>query len=104
MRRIANMGVYIHTPICSPGATSSAQARRVFKAGRLFSHLMADTEAELVDYAEQIGMRTRWLQDGGTRRAHFDVTGNFLAIVQRDSSVEKLTLREFVERNRGKAA
>lgn len=89
--------VVIHTPMESPGSTKSAQAKRVFRAGRAFSHLMADTEAELRTYAKSIGLPTNWIQDSGTPRAHFDVTGRYLALVESDPRVIKMSLREWVD-------
>jgi hypothetical protein len=44
--------------------------------GRLrgrWSHLTADTEAELRDFGAKIGMRPEWLQHPGTYQFHFDV-------------------------------
>lgn len=38
-------------------------------------HLMCDgDDAELVAFAERIGLQARWIQDAGTERGHFDVT------------------------------
>ncbi len=40
-----------------------------------WSHLMADTEQELITFAtEQLGMRASWIQHPGTPDVHFDVT------------------------------
>lgn len=94
---VAATVIYIHEPIQSPGTNSSAQAARVFRAGRLFSHLTADTEEELVAYAKKIGMRESWIQDKGTYRVHFDVTGLRMHRVLQDPEVRVLTMREFGE-------
>lgn len=87
--------IYAHEPMVSGGSTESAQAARVFRPGRLFTHLMADTEQELIDYAESLGMRPEWLQYSGTYRAHFDVMGTKLKAVMKDPTVKILTRREF---------
>ncbi len=49
----------------------SAQARRY---GNYWSHVWADSEAELLEFARSIKLPLRWLQHAGTRHVHFDVT------------------------------
>lgn len=47
------------------------------KVGRTrsrWSHLMADTHQELMDFAAEMGLRPEWLQFEGTYREHFDLT------------------------------
>lgn len=39
-----------------------------------WSHLFADTPAELKDIARQLSLRPEWIQHEGTYREHFDVT------------------------------
>lgn len=39
-----------------------------------WSHLFADTTAELLAFARALGLREEWLQHAGTHREHFDVT------------------------------
>ena len=39
-----------------------------------WSHLMADTPAELEAIAKALGLRRSWLQHEGTHREHYDVT------------------------------
>jgi hypothetical protein len=39
-----------------------------------WSHLFADTEQQLRDFARFIGLRAVWIQHPGTNRVHFDVT------------------------------
>jgi len=42
--------------------------------GTLYCHLMTDgTDAELIKFAEQIGMNRKWIQKAGTPHAHFDL-------------------------------
>lgn len=39
-----------------------------------WSHLFADSTAELLNAADALGLQARWLQHPGTHREHFDVT------------------------------
>jgi len=51
--------------------------RRPAKVGRFtanWSHLFADTSAELAAFARRLQLRPAWLQHGGTHREHYDVT------------------------------
>jgi hypothetical protein len=57
-----------------PAAHASPAARRVGKLhGYWWCHLVADTRAELVAFAETIGMRARWVQGDDRRGYHFDL-------------------------------
>lgn len=51
--------------------------RRRARVGRLdarWSHLMADTRAELDTFADRLGLRRSWIQKAGTALEHYDVT------------------------------
>ena len=87
--------IYIHNPIESPGSSKSPQAARVFRPGRKFSHLVADSSIELRAYAGKIGLPISWLQNPGRPDEHFDVTGMVLVKIQRDQRVKKIDLFEF---------
>ena len=39
-----------------------------------YSHLFADTQAELIDFAARLGMHDSWIRSPGTYREHFVVT------------------------------
>jgi hypothetical protein len=41
-----------------------------------WSHLYADTEAELLAFAKQLGLRDSWIQHPGEAGVHFDVTSS----------------------------
>jgi len=84
--------IYMDSPF--KVALDHYNAPRIFK-GRLSAHLTADTEEELVEYARSIGMSKSWLQDSGTYRFHFDVTGKFLDRVMSDSRVKFLEPKDF---------
>jgi Protein of unknown function (DUF4031) len=47
---------------------------RVGRIGARWSHLLADTDAELHDFAAKIGLQRRWAQYPGTWKSHYDVT------------------------------
>lgn len=51
--------------------------RRLATVGRFtarWSHLMADTDEELHEFAARIGMRRSWHQKAGTPLSHYNVT------------------------------
>ena len=95
------MAVYVDTPF-KVDPREFPDAPRVFK-NAMSAHLMADTEEELRTYAKKIGLSLRWIQKSGTIRCHFDITGKFLALVERDESVLKLTPKEMAVRYMAKA-
>jgi hypothetical protein len=78
-----------------------AGVHRVFR-GRPSLHLMADSDEELIAYAESIGMRRAWIQHPGEWSCHFDVTGARLDRVMRDPRVVKLDRNALVERWRSR--
>lgn len=90
----------MHHPMpCPPPSESAcAQTKRVFKPGKPFTHLMADTEEELRAYAVSIGLKLSWIQHPGTNRVHFDVTGINLKKLLADPRVEKLDRDAWVKR------
>jgi hypothetical protein len=58
-------------------ATYVDDMRRQATVGRCsarWSHLIADTTEELLDFANILGLSPSWLQKPGTFREHFDVT------------------------------
>lgn len=51
--------------------------------GRMvMSHMVADSDSELLAMADQIGVQRKWHQFPGTARSHFDIcqTKRFLAV------------------------
>lgn len=42
--------------------------------GMIMCHMIADTHAELVAMADQIGVSRRWIQYPGTWHEHFDIS------------------------------
>lgn len=61
------MAVYVDPIVVYPG-----QKHSVFRNGSC--HMIADTTEELVEMALMIGMRSKWMQDAGTHREHFDLS------------------------------
>ena len=47
---------------------------RIGRISSRWSHLFADTHAELEDFARQLGLQPGWIQHAGTRREHYDLT------------------------------
>lgn len=44
------------------------------KFGRMIMcHMMADTSEELLEMADKIGVKRKWIQHAGTPKEHFDV-------------------------------
>ncbi len=91
--------LYIDPPRIIPNDHPTAP--RCFR-GRQAAHLMADTEAELVEYARSIGMAPGWIQKRGTAYAHFDLVGQHLETALADERVKKVSVREMVELIRGR--
>lgn len=51
--------------------------QRQARVGRLtavWSHLMADTHDELMEFARRLGLNPQWIQHEGKSLEHFDVT------------------------------
>ena len=43
--------------------------------GRMkMSHMIADTQKELLEMCDKIGVQRKWIQDYGTNREHFDIS------------------------------
>jgi len=40
----------------------------------IMNHMVADTQEELFEMVDKIGVQRKWIQDKGTYREHFDVS------------------------------
>ena len=87
------MGIFIDPPCPSPKTVN-----RRFRKGYLFAHLTADSQEELLKYAQRVRLPEKWFQMRDTPRFHFDVTGKWLKMLLADQRVEKLGAAKFVER------
>lgn len=70
--------------------------RALGRYGRMkMSHMIADTQAELIAMAQRIGVDPPWIQDMGTYKEHFDI-----ALARRKFAITlgavPITLRETV--------
>lgn len=67
------MGVYVDPLLEYPEWAIKPRARM---AGRVWCHLVADTDAELHAFADQLGMQRRWFQEDARRpwANHYDLT------------------------------
>lgn len=50
------------------------RAARVGRLNAVWSHLLADSSDELLEFAARLGLEQRWIQHAGTHLEHFDVT------------------------------
>lgn len=62
-----------------------------------FSHMIADTRAELDEMAEKIQLDLKWKQKAGERQEHFDVTENYRSRVI-SLGGKPITVRELAQR------
>jgi hypothetical protein len=85
---------------------SDPQARRLTQKYGKWSHMFADTEAELVAFGRKIGMRPQWLQKRGTSDAHFDLvpTKRRLAVQLGAREITQLEAVNMRREKRGQAA
>lgn len=56
-------------------------------------HMLADTEAELHDMADRIGVSRRWHQKAGTPQSHYDICLSKRALAVRFGAKE-ITMRD----------
>ncbi len=87
--------VYVHELMQNLRSPTESQAAKVFRAGKSFAHMTADTEEELVAFAVKMGMKREWLQEAGTYRFHFDITPRRFAKIVKQPGVKLMKVREF---------
>jgi Protein of unknown function (DUF4031) len=63
----------------------------------IMCHMIADTEQELLEMADTIGVKRRWHQNAGTYRSHFDVSLSMRRKAIQNGAVQ-ITWRETVEK------
>lgn len=57
-------------------------------------HMIADTDKELLDMCDIIGVQKKWIQHVGTYKVHFDIAQTKRAAAVRAGAVE-ITLRQY---------
>lgn len=77
------MSVYIHEPLLDDT--------------KLYSRLTADSEEELHDCGELLGLQREWIRDEGTPNFHLQVYGTKLILALNEEGIEYLTLKQFEE-------
>jgi hypothetical protein len=62
----------------------------------IMCHMIADTQEELLEMVDKIGVNRKWIQEVGTPREHFDIsiTKKKLAI---KFGAKEITMRELAE-------
>lgn len=63
--------------------------------GMKMCHMMADSEDELLDMADRIGVARTWIQYPGTPRVHFDIAASKRARAVR-AGAREVTQRDLV--------
>lgn len=72
------------------------------KYGRMIMcHMLADTDSELVEMADKIGVARRWHQNPGTPRSHFDICLSKRAKAVAAGAI-KITMKEAASLTRAK--
>ncbi|MEL6348935.1 MAG: DUF4031 domain-containing protein [Myxococcota bacterium] len=67
-------------------------------------HLMADSTAELLQLAQDLGLKADWIQHRGTPKEHFDLLGVRMMDKARRLGVRIVSGRELVQRLRWRRA
>lgn len=61
--------------------------------GMLMCHMIADTQEELLQMADKIGVQRKWIQEYETPREHFDICKSKKALAIRHGA-KLITMRE----------
>ena len=70
---------------------------KIGEFGRMkMSHMMADTEEELLEMADTIGLNRRWIQHEGKGMVHFDVSMSMRKKAV-DAGAQEVTMRELIQ-------
>jgi len=65
----------------------------------IMCHMIADSTSELLNMADRIGIRRRWIQKSGTYREHFDVCSSKKKLAVELGAVE-ITQKQLLEMTR----
>lgn len=62
--------------------------------GRMkMSHLIADSQKELLEFVDKIGVQRKWIQEMDTPREHFDIALSKRKLAVENGAIE-ITMRE----------
>lgn len=67
----------------------------------IMCHMIADTPEELLEMADRIGVRRKWIQYPGTFKEHFDIAKGKRALAIGYGAIE-ISMFELVDRINGK--
>lgn len=56
--------------------------------GMHMSHMIADTQQELYEMVDKIGVQRKWIQDYGTSKEHFDICKSKKAKAIKNGAIE----------------
>ena len=74
--------------------------RAPYKA-MVMCHMIADTPRELMEMADRIGVKRKWIQHAGTTKEHFDICWTKRKLAVAAGAIE-ITMRELVQRQHAK--
>ena len=60
-------------------------------------HMIADTQLELLQMADKIGVQRKWIQHFGTHKEHFDICLNKKNIALQNGAIE-INFREYAKK------
>lgn len=59
----------------------------------IMCHMIADTQQELLEMCDKIGVQRKWIQNFGTAREHFDICLSKRKLAVQHGAIE-ITMRE----------
>lgn len=65
-------------------------------------HMIADTNEELVEAAQKLGLKPEWIQKEGTAQEHFDVSAAIKQKAIRELGARAISKREIIRIIQGK--
>ena len=86
--------------------TVYVDAMRAAYGRMVMCHMLADSDAELHEMADRIGVARRWHQKRGTVHSHYDICRSKRALAVREGAVEidRRELARLIQGRRGAGA